>query len=458
MAERPSSDRPASGRPSSDRSRSDRPRDDRPGSGRPRRDDRPGSGRPSSDRSRSDRPRDDRPGSGRPSSDRPPRDDRPGSGRPTSDRSRSDRPRRDDRPGSGRPTSDRPSSDRPRRDDRPGSGRPTSDRPRRDDRPGSGRPSSDRPSSDRPRRDDRPGSGRPSSDRPSSDRPRRDDRPGSGRPSSERPRVDRPRDDRPRREEREGRGRSERSNSNGYPSRERSDEDSRESRGPWIPEEIQFEDLDKSVRFELQTLPESLQERVGRHLLAAEIAIGEDDMETALAHSRQAKKLAGRVAVVREANGTIEYLAGEYAAALNELRAVRRMTGSNDFVAMMADCERGLGRPEKAIEFLKSIPTKELAPETAIEALMVSAGARADMGQVDAALLMLNVGALTSLPAGDLRARMQESYSDLLDKAGRIEQAREWRSKALKSDINGITALTRAQESGITAHEIEDSD
>ena len=324
------------------------------------------------------------------------------------------------------------------------------------DRPGSGRPSSDRSRSDRPR-DDRPGSGRPGSDRPRSDRPR-DDRPGSGRPSSDRSRSDRPRDDRPRREEREGRGRSERSNSNGYPSRERSDEDSRESRGPWIPEEIQFEDLDKSVRFELQTLPESLQERVGRHLLAAEIAIGEDDMETALAHSRQAKKLAGRVAVVREANGTIEYLAGEYAAALNELRAVRRMTGSNDFVAMMADCERGLGRPEKAIEFLKSIPTKELAPETAIEALMVSAGARADMGQVDAALLMLNVGALTSLPAGDLRARMQESYSDLLDKAGRIEQAREWRSKALKSDINGITALTRAQESGITAHEIEDSD
>ena len=381
-----------------------------------------------------ERPSSDRPGSGRPSSDRPRRDDRPGSGRPSSDR-----PRRDDRPGSGRPSSDRPRSDRPR-----------------DDRPGAGRPSSDRPRSDRSR-DDRPGAGRPGSDRPRSDRSR-DDRPGAGRPSSDRPRSDRPRDDRPRREEREGRGRSERSNSNGYPSRERSDEDSRESRGPWIPEEIQFEDLDKSVRFELQTLPESLQERVGRHLLAAEIAIGEDDMETALAHSRQAKKLAGRVAVVREANGTIEYLAGEYAAALNELRAVRRMTGSNDFVAMMADCERGLGRPEKAIEFLKSIPTKELAPETAIEALMVSAGARADMGQVDAALLMLNVGALTSLPAGDLRARMQESYSDLLDKAGRIEQAREWRSKALKSDINGITALTRAQESGITAHEIEDSD
>jgi len=416
-------------RPSSGRSQSDRPRSDKPGSGRARSD------RPSSDRSRSDKPRSDKPRSDRP------RSDKPGSGRARSDRPSSDRSR-SDKPRSDKPRSDRPRSDKPR-SDKPRSDKPRSDKPR-SDKPRSDKPRSDKPRSDKPRSD------KPRSDRPSSDRPRSD------RPSSDRPRSDRPRRD--DRDDRDDRGRPERSDSNRYPSRERTDEDSRESRGPWIPEEILFEDLDKSVRFELQTLPESLQERVGRHLLAAEMAIADDDMKTALAHSRQAKKLAGRVAVVREANGTIEYLAGEYAAALNELRAVRRMTGSNDFVAMMADCERGLGRPERAIEFLKSIPTKELAPDTAIEALMVNAGARADMGQIDAALLMLNVGSLTSLPAGDLRARMQESYSDLLDKAGRAAEAREWRGKALKSDINGVTALTRSQESGITAHVLDESD
>ena len=327
-----------------------------------------------------------------------------------------------------RPRSDKPRSDRPR-SDRPRSDRPRSDRPR-SDKPRSDKPRSDRPSSDRPRSD------RPRSDRPSSDRS------GGGRPASDRPRSDRPSSDR---------ARSDRSP-------RRDDDESRESRGPWIPEEIQFEDLDKSVRFELQTLPETLQERVGRHLLAAEVALSEDDMKTALEHSRQAKKLAGRVAVVREANGTMEYLAGEYAAALNELRAVRRMTGSNDFVAMMADCERGLGRPEKAIEFLKSIPVKDLAPETRIEALMVSAGARADLGQVDAAILMMNVGALTSLPAGDLRARLQEAYSDLLGQAGRKDESLEWRKKALKSDINGVTAFSASDESEISAHLIEELD
>jgi hypothetical protein len=134
------------------------------------------------------------------------------------------------------------------------------------------------------------------------------------------------------------------------------------------------------------------------------------------------------------------------------------MTGNNDFVAIMADCERGLGRPEKAIEFLKSIPASQMSPETTIEALIVSAGARADMGQVDAALLMLNIGALTSLPPGDLRARMQEAYSVLLEQAGRAGEVQKWRSRAIKSDINAVTALVRNQESEITAQVIDESD
>ena len=305
-----------------------------------------------------------------------------------------------------------------------GKGNSRSDRPRPGGT-GSDRPKSDRPRSDRPR-SDRPKSDRPKSDRPKSDRPK-SDRPKSDRPKSDRPKSDRPKSDRPR-VDRDGAER---------PPVER---------GPWVPEEIQFEDLDKSVRFELHTLPETLQEKVGRHLLAAEIAVADDDLELALSHARHAKKLAGRVAVVRESTGVIEYLAGEYAAALTEFRAVRRMTGSNDFVAMMADCERGLGRPAKALDFLKSLPMSELSKEIQLEVLLVAAGARSDLGQVDAALIMLDIPALTTLPAGDQRARLQEAYATLLDKAGRSAEAEKWRAKAVKSDINGVTALSRDAE------------
>jgi len=302
------------------------------------------------------------------------------------------------------------------------------------------------------------------SDRSRSDKPR-SDKPRSDKPRSDKPRSDKPRSDRPANSSsgysssgsgtgardgarRDSRGSHDsRSRTSERPTTYKRDEDSdRPERGPWLDESIVFEDLDKSVRFELHTLPETLQEKVGRYLLAAENAVADDDLKSALAYVRYAKKIAGRVSVVRESAGVIEYLAGEYAAALNEFRAVRRMTGSNDFVAMMADCERGLGRPERAIEFLKSVPMDKLSQETQVEALIVAAGARADMGQVDAGLILLNIPALKSLPAGDLRARLQEAYSNLLEQAGKLDQAQIWRAKALKSDINGVTSFSRNDE------------
>ena len=40
---------------------------------------------------------------------------------------------------------------------------------------------------------------------------------------------------------------------------------------------------------------------------------------------------------------------GRYAEALRELRTVRRLSGSSEHLPIMADCERGLGRPERAL-------------------------------------------------------------------------------------------------------------
>lgn len=282
-------------------------------------------------------------------------------------------------------------------------------------------------------------------DKPYGDRSR-GDRPAPNRSRSDKPRSDKTYGDRSRRDR---------------PTSDRDRED--RQRAPVLADEILFEDLDKSVRFELHTLPEELQQKVGRYLLAAEIAVAGDDIEGALAYARYAKKLAGRVAVVREIAGVIEYLAGEYSLALNEFRAVRRMTGSNDFIAMMADSERGLGRPERALELLKSVPVKELAPDVQVEALIVGAGARADLGQVEAALLMLNIPALTKLPVGDQRARLQEAYAGLLRLAGREEEAVTWEARALKSDVNRVTGLAATidddkTDSAISAEILEESD
>ena len=206
-------------------------------------------------------------------------------------------------------------------------------------------------------------------------------------------------------------------------------------RGPAIPEDIDITELDPAVINELRTLPEELQEKVAGHLLAAEWALADDDVAAAREHAAEAKRVAGRVACVREAMGIVAYRCGDYSDALAELRAVRRMTGDDSFVPMMADCERGLGRPERALELLRELRTSD--PETKVEAAIVASGARSDMGQVDAALVLLEIPELTSLPAGGQRARLEYAYAHALEAGGRDDQAREWFAKAAASDIDG---------------------
>jgi tetratricopeptide (TPR) repeat protein len=208
-------------------------------------------------------------------------------------------------------------------------------------------------------------------------------------------------------------------------------------RDPRIPDEIDISDLDPGVLNELRTLPEGLAEMVGRHLVAAEYALLDDDVALAQEHVGAAGRRAARVPAVREAAGIVAYRAGDYAVALRELRAVRRMTGAVDFLPMMADCERGLGRPERALELLKELRTRDV--DLRIEGLLVSAGARADMGQLDAALVTLKVPELTTLPPGSTRARLQFAYADLLASAGREAEAQEWFAQAVESDTDDVT-------------------
>ena len=200
---------------------------------------------------------------------------------------------------------------------------------------------------------------------------------------------------------------------------------------------MDIEDLDPAVLNELRTLPEDLGEKVAGHLAAAELLLLEEDDEGAREHAKAAKKLAGRVAAVREAAGITAYRCGDYADALAELRAVRRMTGDDSFVPMMADCERGLGRPERALDLLREI--RDGDPELRIESQIVAAGARSDMGQHEAALVLLEIPELTSLPPGAERARLEYAYAGALEALGRADEAREWLTKAAASDVDGVT-------------------
>jgi tetratricopeptide (TPR) repeat protein len=209
---------------------------------------------------------------------------------------------------------------------------------------------------------------------------------------------------------------------------------------------VQAEDLDRVTRASLRTLPDGLAELVARHLAAA-AAVLPDDPALALAHTQAAARRAGRVAVVREAVGVAAYAAGDYRLALTELRAATRISGSYEYLPMMADCERGLGHPDKALALASSPEASSLDRDSKVELLIVAAGARRDLGQADAAVLTLQVPALKSRAIGAWLARLRYAYADALLEVGRTQEARAWFVRAADVDPEGATdAAERVDE------------
>ncbi|WP_306215704.1 tetratricopeptide repeat protein [Actinoplanes sp. RD1] len=207
---------------------------------------------------------------------------------------------------------------------------------------------------------------------------------------------------------------------------------------PEIPEDIAATDLDQEVRSELLSLSRDTSDQVARHLVAAGQIIDEDS-ELALKHAIAARRLASRIAVVREAVGLAAYAAGDWTTAIAELRTYHRMTGKQTHLAELADCERALGRPERAIDLYRGADKDALDQAGAIELLIVAAGARGDLGQHDAAVAMLQVKELTADADADWAARLRYAYADALLAAGRRDEAREWFSRAAAADEDDLT-------------------
>jgi len=324
----------------------------------------------------------------------------------------SDKPDRPDKPrrssSSSRPSS---GSGRSSSSDRPSSSRPPS---------GSSRSSSDRPSSSRPPS----GSSRSSSDRPSSSRPPT----GSGRSggssgsSSDRNRSERP-----------GRGGSARFGKD----EQRDDRRIELKNEPAIPEEVLNETVDPDLARELSSLSKENAERAAQHLLAAAFYVDTDPRRAHL-HGVAASARAGRVGRVREVAGYAAYHAREFEIAIRELRAANRISGDGSMWPVLADSERGIGRPEKAVEMAKDPQVKLLDIDGAIEMKIVIAGARRDLKQVEAAVATLKCAELENETAS-WAARLRYAYADALEASGDHKNAQKWFVKSAEIDINQET-------------------
>lgn len=217
---------------------------------------------------------------------------------------------------------------------------------------------------------------------------------------------------------------------------------------PDLPQGLEISDLDASVLQDLKVLSKDNAERVAKHMLMATDLLY-DDPKLALAHARAAKNRAGRVGVVRETNGVVAYHAGEWKEALSELRAARRISGGPGLLAVMADAERGLGRPEKALELGRSPEARELDEEGQIELAIVLAGARHDLGQHDSAVAQLQRLNPSLDSQGFEQARLSYAYADALLATGEKAEAKRWFEHVAKIDVDGMTdASERVAELG----------
>ncbi|WP_181788852.1 hypothetical protein [Streptomyces phytophilus] len=205
-----------------------------------------------------------------------------------------------------------------------------------------------------------------------------------------------------------------------------------------IPEDVTGMEIDKAVRQELLSLPKTLADDVAKNLVMVARLLDED-APRAYEHAKVALRLASRVGAVREAAGFAAYHTERYQEALAEFRAARRMSGRPDLWPVMADCERGMGRPERALAMAGEPEVQRLDKAGQVEMRLVAAGARRDLGQPDAAVVTLQSPELASTGVHPWTARLRYAYADALLEVGRAEDAREWFAKAVEADHEGLT-------------------
>lgn len=206
-------------------------------------------------------------------------------------------------------------------------------------------------------------------------------------------------------------------------------------------------ELDRSVHQQLRTLSKENAEGVAQHLVMVALQLEAEDLDAALAHAETAARRAGRVPAAREALGMVAYRRGDFARALSEFRTARRLSGSSHLLPLMVDCERGLGRHERALELASSAEAGSLAAGDKVELAIVVAGVRRDLGQTEAGLLALQSLVQRVRPGAPGSHRLFYAYADTLLELGREEEARVWFERAAATDELGETdAVERLEE------------
>lgn len=208
---------------------------------------------------------------------------------------------------------------------------------------------------------------------------------------------------------------------------------SNREKSPLIPDEITPKDLEMGVRVQLKTLTAENADMVARHLVMAGLLINEDP-QLAHKHAVAASQRAGRIAVVRETVGITAYRIADYALALRELLTHRRISGSNEHIALIVDSERGLGRPDRALEAGRGVDRSTLTAEARVNLAIAMSGARLDRDENELALLELQIPELNPAKVFAYSPDLFAAYAETLKVLGREAEAKRWDDLAIRAE------------------------
>ncbi|WP_454168617.1 hypothetical protein [Microbacterium paulum] len=204
-----------------------------------------------------------------------------------------------------------------------------------------------------------------------------------------------------------------------------------------LPADVTPQDLASAARNELKTLSKENAEQVARHLAMAARLI-DDDPQLAHQHALAASRSAGRIAVVRETVAITAYAIGDFALAVRELRTFRRISGRDDQIALLVDSERGVGRPDRALEVGRAVDRAALPVEVRVELAIAMSGARLDLGENERALQELDIPELDPDRAFSWSPGLFAARAAVLEELGRLDEAAQWQRRAeIAEDVIG---------------------
>jgi len=185
--------------------------------------------------------------------------------------------------------------------------------------------------------------------------------------------------------------------------------------------------------------------RTAKALAHAVLALADDEPEAAVEHASYAKRQTKRSAAVRETLGLALYRSGAYREARAELTAAQRLSGTQDLVAVLADIERALGRPERAIELFESADRSSMSEDAAAELLLVAASAYGDLGRPASGVALIRRHGEWPGNLLDHHLRLAYAQGTLAEQAGDAAAARQALTRVVTADPEFFDAAERLE-------------